>query len=92
MKQIRLSIKINYYTNQHCCPSGYTCDVKDGRCNKAGVSFPFQKKIASTKKVQPVKDVVCPGGKSDCPADTTCCALADGEYGWYNHLKINIVS
>ena len=66
----------------HCCPSGYTCDVKDGRCNKGDVSLPFYKKIAATPKIN--KENVgteCPGGGAECPTGTTCCQLASGEYG-----------
>ena len=34
-------------------------------------------------KAQPVKveDVVCPGGASQCPDQTTCCKLPTGDYG-----------
>ncbi len=55
------------------------CDVQNGRCNKGEASIQFFTKFAA-KKV--VKDVVCPGGQSDCPYQTTCCQLADGEFGW----------
>jgi hypothetical protein len=27
--------------HQHCCPNGYTCDTKDGRCLKGEISVPF---------------------------------------------------
>jgi hypothetical protein len=57
--------------------------VKDGRCNKGELSVPFVKKMPASKKPEPqVQDVVCPGGTSDCPQGSTCCQLADGEYGW----------
>ena len=52
----------------HCCPSGYTCDVKDGRCNKGDVSLPFYKKIAATPKINKENvGTVCPGGGAECP-------------------------
>ena len=65
----------------HCCPSGYTCDVKDGRCNKGDVSMPFYKKIAALPTKQSKVGAECPGGGAECPTGTTCCQLASGEYG-----------
>ena len=28
-----------------------------------------------------LKNVVCPGGQSECPDGNTCCKLTSGEYG-----------
>lgn len=65
----------------HCCPTGYTCDVQDGRCNKGDVSLPFYKKIqAKTTKKEKVS-IECPGGGTECPSGTTCCELDSGDYG-----------
>jgi hypothetical protein len=33
---------------EHCCPQGYKCDVKDGRCNRGSISLPFFKKTPAT--------------------------------------------
>ena len=66
--------------HQHCCPNGYTCDTKDGRCNKGDVSLPFFTKIAAIKKEE-VSTVTCPDGQSECPDQSTCCQLASGAYG-----------
>jgi hypothetical protein len=58
----------------HCCPEGYTCDVKDGRCNKGDVSQPFLQKIKAIirqdvqNEVELKEGVVCPGGSSQCEA------------------------
>lgn len=35
----------------HCCPDGYTCDIKDSRCNKNGEYLPFGVKFPTTKLV-----------------------------------------
>ena len=75
----------------HCCPSGYTCDVADGRCNKGDLSIPFLKKI-SASKVKETKEetVTCPGGAAECPDGTTCCQLSSGQWGWLLKIKINM--
>ena len=65
---LRLQNAVCCEDHLHCCPSGYTCDVKDGRCNKGDVSLPFYKKIAATPKIN--KENVgteCPGGGAECP-------------------------
>jgi progranulin len=64
--------------HQHCCPNGYTCDTKDGRCLKGLLSVPFFNKIEAIK----VEAVPCPDGKSQCPDGSTCCQLASGQWGW----------
>jgi hypothetical protein len=54
----------------HCCPQGYTCDVKDGRCNKGlESSIPFFEKIKAIPRKQALKvNNECPGGSSECPS------------------------
>ncbi|XP_050388777.1 multiple epidermal growth factor-like domains protein 6 isoform X4 [Patella vulgata] len=64
----------------HCCPSGTTCDTAAGKCNKQDGSYIFMSKKIAAKPVA-VKDVVCPGGTSQCPDSTTCCKLSSGQYG-----------
>jgi hypothetical protein len=69
----------------HCCPSGYTCDVKDGRCNKGKESIPFMEKteaISLKKKEKQPSNNICPGGSSECSDDFTCCQIPTGQYGW----------
>ena len=65
----------------HCCPHGYTCDTAAGTCNKEGdTSIPMVKKEPA-KKVENVKNVICPDGKSECPDGNTCCQLESGKWG-----------
>ncbi len=68
-------------SKKHCCPNGYTCDTKDGRCNKGDISIPFYKKVAATKRVEKSPQTLCPGGLVDCNDDSTCCQLPSGQYG-----------
>ena len=60
-------------------PNGYKCDTKDGRCLKGDVSLPFYQKIKAIAKK--LETVPCADGKSECPDGSTCCQLADGQYG-----------
>ena len=52
----------------HCCPAGYTCNLQDGTCAKKG---PGDEASA--------KNVICPGQKVECDADTTCCLGSTGD-------------
>ena len=63
----------------HCCPNGYTCDVKDGRCNKGEQSIEIFTKFSAKKLTQKVEDVQCADGQSECPDGTTCCQLPGGD-------------
>ena len=47
-------------------PESFTCDVKDGRCNKGDVSLPFYVKTKSLKSKN-LKYVICPDNISECP-------------------------
>ena len=62
----------------HCCPSGYKCEVSDGKCTKGDSVVPFLEKLPAINAPQNVK---CPDGKSQCASGSTCCLLASGEYG-----------
>ncbi|XP_033762849.1 multiple epidermal growth factor-like domains protein 6 [Pecten maximus] len=37
--------------------------------------------VESAVGERPFRSVMCPGGTSECPDDTTCCKLANGRYG-----------
>lgn len=66
----------------HCCPSGYTCDLATGTCNETGGSDPiplFRKNPSS--KIDNLTNVVCPGGKVQCPDEQTCCLQKNDSYG-----------
>ncbi|XP_064647998.1 SCO-spondin-like isoform X2 [Lineus longissimus] len=60
----------------HCCPNGYTCNLKAGSCTQGALSLPWLEKTKAT-----VKNVVCPDGTSMCSTNYTCCKLASGQYG-----------
>ncbi|KAM7436775.1 hypothetical protein ABFA07_013503 [Porites harrisoni] len=67
---------------QHCCPNGYTCDVAEGTCTKGDkTKILVSKNIQALKKIVKAKNVVCPGGTSECPDGSTCCKLSSGEWG-----------
>jgi hypothetical protein len=94
---LRLQNAVCCEDHLHCCPSGYTCDVKDGRCNKGDVSLPFYQKISAklvkkieTKESIKASSVVCPDGASFCPKDYTCCKMVDGSYGCWYFLLLTI--
>ena len=46
-------------------PGGYSCDVKDGRCNKKDHSLPLFVKTKSFK-AENVKSIICADGLSEC--------------------------
>ncbi|CAH1788061.1 unnamed protein product, partial [Owenia fusiformis] len=81
----------------HCCPSGTTCDVSAGKCNRGNSFTEWFTKL----EAQPVesKTVICGGGASQCPDGSTCCKLSSGQYGCcplpkvrYNlYLEINLI-
>ncbi|KAL5007632.1 hypothetical protein ScPMuIL_016438, partial [Solemya velum] len=65
----------------HCCPTGTTCDVSQGKCNRGGVSLTWFEKVAAVSRTPDVGSVVCPDGQSQCPDGSTCCKLTSGQYG-----------
>ena len=61
----------------HCCPSGTTCDVAHGKCNRGGaLEVPWQSKfpakLATTSSTLH-DDVVCKNATFACNANQTCC-------------------
>jgi len=66
---------------EHCCPSGYTCDVSAGSCTQDAHSISWNSvAVRNVDKPSP-NDVVCPDGTSECPDGTTCCLMQSGDYG-----------
>lgn len=64
------------------CPQGYSCDEKEGRCNKGDVSIPFLSKIKAISTENKINaKTVCPGGEAECPSGSTCCQLESGDWG-----------
>ncbi|XP_076437129.1 progranulin-like [Babylonia areolata] len=61
----------------HCCPSGYTCDLKAQSCKKGGDIVAWEEKLPALQRVQAV---ICPD-QSQCPDNSTCCKLTTGQYG-----------
>lgn len=69
--------------HEHCCPTGYTCDVSQETCGKPGaLSLPWVPKIpalprASARRApavpRPAKNMC--DGQTSCPKDTTCCFM-----------------
>lgn len=68
---------------KHCCPSGYTCDLLEGKCKKRSELLSL---VALTNPGR-LNTVECPGGKEECPDGTTCCKLPSGKHGCCPHLK-----
>ena len=63
-----------------CCPNGYTCDTKERTCIPGLTTVQWHEKIpAKLKSVKVGKE--CPGGKSSCSDNATCCPLPSGGYG-----------
>ncbi|XP_053309322.1 progranulin [Spea bombifrons] len=58
----------------HCCPSGYTCDVSTGSCNKPQAETPPSVK---TSPIQPVDYVWC-DSQHACYDGQTCCVGPGG--------------
>ena len=71
------------------CPKNYKCNPKKGKCDRKKRdldniewvidSIKWLKKLPGKQHI--VSNVVCPDNLSECPADTTCCQLDDGQYG-----------
>ncbi|XP_022079844.1 granulins-like isoform X3 [Acanthaster planci] len=68
----------------HCCPHGYTCDISTGTCSLGEMTLPWFEKTEATflsSDSVPVPNIVCPGGRYQCPTGSTCCKLNTGAYG-----------
>ncbi|XP_070566957.1 multiple epidermal growth factor-like domains protein 6 [Ptychodera flava] len=61
----------------HCCPSGTTCDVSQGKCLQGDLSLPWRKRRQPNNQVG---DVNCSKGQS-CPDGNTCCKTLSGLFG-----------
>ncbi|XP_029953604.1 granulin b [Salarias fasciatus] len=71
--------------HEHCCPSGYRCNVAQQTCDKPdGGRTPWLRKVAALKGaglplVGGVRNMC--DGRTSCPRDTTCCFMG-GAQGW----------
>ena len=62
----------------HCCPYGYSCDVKVGTCSRGDSVVKMVKKQPASSLV---RNVICPDVRDQCPDNNTCCRLTSGKYG-----------
>ncbi|KAM5149395.1 progranulin isoform 1-T1 [Callospermophilus lateralis] len=63
---------------QHCCPAGYTCNVKARTCEKEVDSSYPAARLALGSTVD-VRDVACGGGRF-CHDNQTCCPYKRGSW------------
>ncbi|KAI1896514.1 hypothetical protein AGOR_G00095560 [Albula goreensis] len=64
----------------HCCPSGYKCDVSHTSCTRGSLVIPWYRKEAALDTPTSPMDVKCDTQKS-CATGTTCCQLPTGQWG-----------
>ena len=72
----------------HCCPSGYSCNLKRLTCDNGGNKIPMLKLKAGRPALKPViaansktlGNVFCPDHKSQCPDAFTCCTGQHGDW------------
>ena len=75
----------------HCCPHGYTCDTKEGKCQKGDHIMDMLQKVSAVAIVgEKVENVPCPGGQEACPDQTTCCQMASGQYACCPAPKVSL--
>ncbi|XP_043531175.1 progranulin-like isoform X2 [Chiloscyllium plagiosum] len=68
-----LTLAVCCEDHEHCCPHGYTCNVKAGTCEKQSLSVPWEAKRS------PLSDVKC-DDTFYCQSPATCCKISSG--GW----------
>ncbi|XP_048470351.1 progranulin [Rhincodon typus] len=68
-----LTLAVCCEDHEHCCPHGYTCNVKAGTCEKQNLSVPWKVKHS------PLSDVKC-DDTFRCQSPATCCKISSG--GW----------
>ncbi|XP_033106218.1 progranulin-like isoform X1 [Anneissia japonica] len=82
--------------DEHCCPTGYSCDMKKSACLKGDIQMFWYEKLAAEKlpslfqlkdincpdgDFEKLENVICPDGQSYCPTGSTCCQQRSGVYG-----------
>ncbi|XP_030626136.1 granulin b [Chanos chanos] len=65
----------------HCCYENTLCDLEHSKCINKTISLPLVRRTPAKQATEQVKAVVCPDGESECPDDTTCCEMPDGNWG-----------
>jgi len=77
--------------HEHCCPSGYSCDLSKGQCVQASkfsmviANKPFTS-ILRADEAAPS----CPAGT--CPSSDTCCSAGTGQWGCCPYPKADCCS
>jgi progranulin len=73
--------------HEHCCPTGYTCDVPEQKCNKQnGKSISWSRKVEATPVEWVNGDHAIKVGQrchdgSSCSDQYTCCLVSAASYG-----------
>ncbi|GAB1608803.1 progranulin-like isoform X1 [Argonauta hians] len=60
-----------------CCPGDHTCNLESNKCEKRATKV-WKGQAAPTVALY---NEICPDAQTYCTTNTTCCLLADGEYG-----------
>ncbi|KAI7803277.1 granulin a isoform X2 [Triplophysa rosa] len=66
---------------EHCCPTGYKCDVSTVSCIQNDVVIPWYNKITAQSTPAPSAGSVSCDEKFSCSTGSTCCRLFTGEWG-----------
>lgn len=72
---------------QHCCPAGYTCNVKARTCEKEVDSSYPAARLALSSTVD-VRDVACGGGRF-CHDNQTCCPYKRRSWGCCPYSQVS---
>ncbi|KAM9424628.1 granulin b isoform 2-T2 [Pholidichthys leucotaenia] len=74
--------------HEHCCPQGYTCNMKSATCEKKNhqgilTHIVRQRRMlhSTSREAEEEEDVPCDGtGKFYCPKNDTCCRISATEW------------
>ncbi|XP_056608956.1 granulin a isoform X1 [Triplophysa dalaica] len=66
---------------EHCCPTGYKCDVSKVSCIQDDVVIPWYNKITAQSTPAPSAGSVSCDEKFSCSTGSTCCRMFTGEWG-----------
>ncbi|XP_069041662.1 progranulin-like isoform X2 [Lepisosteus oculatus] len=71
--------------HEHCCPQGYSCNIKAGTCEKRHEGVPwvsrsFPAVLVSPSEQRPRRDVQC-DEEHRCPDSQTCCRTSSSSWG-----------
>ncbi len=63
----------------HCCRKDYVCG--ENTCTKGFEGHPLVQLVIRPKTPPPLRNIVCPDGKQECPTGDTCCSIGGPAYG-----------